>query len=168
MPRGRALGLALSLPEKDISSHTVARLKDRIVVCHGGYAAESIIYGETTTGTAQDLKQATDIARHMVCEWGMAPKMGPVSYGQEDEPIFLGKEIARHKDYSEETARNIDEAIRTFLDEGHQRAVDILTTHKDQLEKLAKELIQKETLQDSDIRELLGFPAREETEEKKE
>ncbi len=160
VPRGRALGLALSLPEKDTYSHSVARLKDRIVVCYGGYAAESIIYGETTTGTAQDLRQATEIARKMVCEWGMSPKMGAVAYGQEDEPIFLGKEIARHKDYSEETARNIDASVRTILDEGRDRALSILTDHKDQLEAMARELIQKETLQDDDIRVLLGFPAR--------
>ncbi len=161
VPRGRALGLALSLPEKDTYSHSVARLKDRIVVCYGGFAAESIVYGETTTGTAQDLRQATDIARKMVCEWGMSPKMGAVAYGQEDEPIFLGKEIARHKDYSEETARNIDASVRSILDEGRDRALSILTDHKDQLETLARELIQKETLQDDDIRALLGFPARE-------
>ena len=160
VPRGRALGLALSLPEKDTYSHSVARLKDRIVVCYGGYAAESIIYGETTTGTAQDLRQATEIARKMVCEWGMSPKMGAVAYGQEEEPIFLGKEIARHKDYSEETARNIDASVRTILDEGRDRALSILTDHKDQLEAMARELIQKETLQDDDIRSLLGFPAR--------
>jgi len=160
VPRGRALGLALSLPEKDTYSHSVARLKDRIVVCYGGYAAESIIYGETTTGTAQDLRQATEIARKMVCEWGMSPKMGAVAYGQEDEPIFLGKEIARHKDYSEETARNVDASVRTILDEGRDRALSILTDHKDQLEAMARELIQKETLQDDDIRVLLGFPAR--------
>lgn len=161
IPHGRALGLALSLPEKDAYSHSVARLKDRIVVCYGGYVAETLIYGETTTGTAQDLKQATDIARRMVCEWGMAPGMGPVAYGQEDEPIFLGKEIARHKDYSEETARSIDAAMREILDEGHSRASAILTEHKDQLIALAKELIQKETLQDEDIRKLLGFAPRE-------
>ncbi|HOX12254.1 MAG TPA: ATP-dependent zinc metalloprotease FtsH [Spirochaetales bacterium] len=161
VPRGRALGLALSLPEKDTYSHSVARLKDRIVVCYGGFAAESIVYGETTTGTAQDLRQATDIARKMVCEWGMSPKMGAVAYGQEDEPIFLGKEIARHKDYSEETARNIDASVRSILDEGRDRALSILTDHKDQLETLARELIQKETLQDDAIRVLLGFPARE-------
>ncbi|HRZ88392.1 MAG TPA: cell division protein FtsH, partial [Spirochaetia bacterium] len=147
--------------EKDTYSHSVARLKDRIVVCYGGFAAESIVYGETTTGTAQDLRQATDIARKMVCEWGMSPKMGAVAYGQEDEPIFLGKEIARHKDYSEETARNIDASVRSILDEGRDRALSILTDHKDQLETLARELIQKETLQDDAIRVLLGFPARE-------
>ena len=161
IPHGLALGLALSLPEKDIYSHTVARLKDRIVVCYGGYAAETIIYGETTTGTAQDLRQATEIARRMVCEWGMSPKMGAVAYGQKDQPIFLGKEIARHKDYSEETARNIDASVRAILDEGRDRTLAILTEHKDQLEILARELIQKETLQDVSIRKLLGFPDRE-------
>ncbi|HSV56983.1 MAG TPA: cell division protein FtsH, partial [Magnetospirillaceae bacterium] len=161
VPHGRALGLVLSLPEKDTYSHSVARLKDRLVVCYGGYAAEFIVYGETTTGTALDLRQATDIARKMVCEWGMSPLMGAVAYGQEDEPIFLGKEIARHKDYSEETARNIDSSIRTILDEGRDRALSILTEHRDQVEILARQLIQKETLQDDEIRSLLGFPTRE-------
>jgi cell division protease FtsH len=160
IPRGRALGLALALPEKDAYSHSKSWLLDYMVFAFGGYAAEKVVYGETTTGTAQDLRQATDFARKMVCEWGMAEGMGPVAYGQEEEPIFIGKEIARHKDYSEDTARQIDNAIKAFLDEALGRAIRILTDNRDKLEALADELIVKETLLDSDIRTLFGFPDR--------
>lgn len=157
VPRGRALGLALSLPEKDMYSMSYGWLFDRLVITYGGFAAEKIVYGETTTGTAQDLRQATEMARRMVCEWGMAETMGPIAYGQEDEPIFLGKEIARHKDYSEETARGIDAAVRTLLDKAANKAFEILTRERGKLEALAAELMQKETLEDADVRTLLGF-----------
>jgi cell division protease FtsH len=158
VPRGRALGLAMALPEKDAFSHTKSWLEDNMVFAFGGYAAEKVVYGETTTGTAQDIRQATDYARKMVCEWGMAEGLGPVAYGAEDEPIFIGKEIAQHKDYSEDTARRIDKAISDFLEQAKDRAVSILTEHREQLDKLAEELIVRETLLDSDVRDLLGFP----------
>lgn len=157
VPRGRALGLALSLPEKDSYSRSKAWIDDRIVISYGGYAAETIIYGETTTGTAQDLRQATELARKMVCEWGMAEELGAVAYGQEEEPIFLGKEIAQHKGYSEDTAMRIDKAIFRILENAKSRAIDILTKNHDQLVKLAEELIRKETLLDDEIKELFGF-----------
>lgn len=157
VPRGRALGLVLSLPETDSYSRTRGWLFDRIVIDYGGYAAEKIVYGETTTGTAQDLRQATDFARRMVCEWGMAESMGPIAYGQEEEPIFLGKEIARHKDYSEETARRIDEAVKSMLDKALKQALDILSRERAKLEVLANALMQKETLEDADVRDLLGL-----------
>jgi len=159
VPRGRALGLALSLPEKDSYSFKRDWLFDRLVITYGGYAAEKIVYGETTTGTAQDLRQATDMARKMVCEWGMADDMGPIAYGQEEEPIFIGKEIARHKDYSEETAKKIDEALKALLDRALKQAMDILSRERKKLELLANELMQKETLEDTDVRTLLGFDA---------
>jgi cell division protease FtsH len=161
VPRGRALGLALSLPEKDVYSRPASWLEDRIAIMYGGYAAERITYGETTTGTALDIRQATDFARKMVCEWGMAYDMGPVAYGAEDEPIFIGKEIAQHKDYSEDTAMRIDIAIKRILESALERVTAILTEHRDQLEKLADELVSRETLEDSDVRSLLGFAARE-------
>jgi len=161
VPRGRALGLAISLPEKDVYSRSRSWLEDRVAIMYGGYAAERLIYGETTTGTAQDIRQATDFARKMVCEWGMADQMGPVAYGQEEEPIFIGKEIAQHKDYSENTAMRIDEAIKKILEAALARVTAILTEHRDQLEKLADALVARETLEDSDVRSLLGFPARE-------
>ncbi len=157
IPRGRALGLAISLPETDSYSHTRGWLKDRICICFGGYVAETLVYGETTTGTKADLQQATEIARRMVCEYGMASEVGAVTYGQEEEPIFIGKEIARHKDYSEDTAKVIDQTIRKILDETREEAVKIISDHRAELDKLTEELLRKETLDDSEIRELLGM-----------
>jgi cell division protease FtsH len=159
IPHGQALGLALSLPEKDSYSRTKSWIEDRIVICYGGMAAERIIYGESTTGVKNDLQQATEMARKMVCEWGMADETGPITFGQDDEPIFIGKEIAQHKDYSEETAKKIDATIHDILGHCMKRALDILESHKADLEALAKELIAKETLNDGEIRTLLSLPA---------
>jgi cell division protease FtsH len=153
--------MALSLPEEDSYSRTRGWILDRIVICYGGWAAERLFYDETTTGTKQDLEQATDMARRMVCEWGMADELGAITYGQEEEPIFLGKEIARHKDYSEETAKNIDRAIRKILDAARDSAAAILKSHRAELEKLADGLISRETLVDDEVRAILGLPLRE-------
>jgi cell division protease FtsH len=161
VPHGRALGMAMSLPEEDSYSRTRGWIEDRIVICYGGWAAEKLFYDETTTGTKQDLEQATDMARKMVCEWGMAEELGPVTYGQEDEPIFLGKEIARHKDYSEETAKSIDKAIRNILEDAVNKARDILGSRKDKLEKLADALLSRETLVDEEVRNILELPPKE-------
>jgi len=157
VPRGRALGVAVSLPEKDSYSKGKGWLLDRIKISYGGYVAEKLVFDETTTGTQNDLQQATNIARRMVTEWGMSD-IGPVAFGKEDEPIFIGKEIARHKDYSEHTAEAIDAEVRRILNESLQEATDILTEHRDQLELLTDALVERETLSDLDIRELLGFP----------
>ncbi|MDR3342620.1 MAG: ATP-dependent zinc metalloprotease FtsH [Treponema sp.] len=163
VPHGRALGMAMSLPVEDTYSRTKGWLEDRIVICYGGWIAENLFYNETTTGTKQDIQQATEMARHMVCEWGMAEELGPVAYGQEDEPIFLGKEIARHKDYSEDTAQRIDKAVKRILDAAKDQAADILQTHKGELEKLADTLMSRETLIDDEVRALLSLPPRENT-----
>jgi cell division protease FtsH len=151
----------MSLPEEDSYSRTRGWIEDRIVICYGGWVAENLFYNETTTGTKQDLEQATDMARRMACEWGMADAIGPVTYGQEDEPIFLGKEIARHKDYSEETAKGIDREVKRILDAGRARAQAILAENKAKLEKLAEALITRETLSDEEVRSLLELPPRE-------
>ncbi len=164
VPRGRALGVAFSLPAQDAYSRARGWIRDRIVISYGGYAAETIVYGETTTGTAQDLKQATDLARKMACEWGMSEELGAVAYGQEEEPIFIGKEIAQHKDYSEDTAMRIDRAVLGILEEARKKAFDILTEHRDQLLSLAEELIRKETLLDDDIKAMFGFKSPEASE----
>jgi cell division protease FtsH len=161
VPHGRALGMAMSLPEEDSYSRTRGWIEDRLVICYGGWVAEKLFYNETTTGTKQDIQQATDMARHMVCEWGMAEELGPVAYGQEDEPIFLGKEIARHKDYSEDTAQRIDRAVKRILDQAQTLAGEILGARKPELEKLAGALLARETLVDDEIRSLLGLPPRE-------
>ncbi|MEE8441146.1 MAG: ATP-dependent zinc metalloprotease FtsH [Spirochaetia bacterium] len=159
VPRGRLLGAAFSLPEKDEYSKSEGYLVDRIKIAYGGFVAEDMFYSETTTGTQNDLKQATDLARRMVTEWGMSD-MGPVAFGQEDQPIFLGKEIARHKDYSEETARGIDDAVGKILTESFEDAKRILAEHKDELVTLLEALVEKETLTDADIRDLLDMPER--------
>jgi cell division protease FtsH len=161
VPHGHALGMAMSLPEEDSYSRTRGWIEDRIVICYGGWTAEKLFYNETTTGTKQDIQQATEMARHMVCEWGMDEEVGPVAYGQEDEPIFLGKEIARHKDYSENTARRIDRAVQIILEKGRKAAEDILNTHREKLEKLADALLARETMADDEVRELLGMPPQE-------
>ncbi|MFP4268132.1 MAG: ATP-dependent zinc metalloprotease FtsH [Spirochaetaceae bacterium] len=159
IPHGQALGLAMSLPEKDTYSKNRSWLTDRIKIAMGGYVAEKLVYDETTTGTKNDIEQATSIARRMVTEWGMSRDLGFVSYGQEEEPIFIGKEIAQHKDYSEYTAQKIDNEVRDILDECLRDVEKILAEHKDQLTALSEALVKKETLDDAEIRVLLGFPA---------
>jgi cell division protease FtsH len=160
IPHGQALGLAMSLPEKDEYTKKRGWIIDRIKISMGGYVAEKLIYNQTTTGTKSDIEQATSLARRMVIEWGMSDELGFITFGQEDEPIFLGKEIARHKGYSEESARKIDMEIERILRSCMEETTKILTDHLDQLETLAKALIQEETLDDKQIRELLDLPER--------
>lgn len=160
VPHGRALGMAMSLPEEDSYSRTRGWIEDRITIMYGGWAAEKLLFSETTTGTKQDIQQATELARRMVCEWGMAEEVGPISYGQEEEPIFIGKEIARHKDYSEDTARQIDEAVHRILQRGLQAAQSILKEHQKDLEALSDALMVRETLVDDEVRSLIGLPPR--------
>ena len=144
IPHGNALGLTISLPEKDQYTLRAGYLKDRIIICMGGYVAEDIVYGETTTGTSNDIKQATTIARRMVTEWGMS-ELGFINLSNEGEPLFLGREITQHKDFSDATAKRIDEEIEKILDECLNTTRTILTEHRE------------ETLDDAQIRELLGF-----------
>jgi cell division protease FtsH len=162
IPHGRALGLTISLPEKDAYTKNRSALNDWIKVCMGGYVAEDLVYGETTTGTSNDIKQATEIARRMVTEWGMS-EMGFIGFGKEDEPLFLGREIAQHKDYSEDTARRIDAEVTKILESAMADTRSILTEHRDQLDTLTNELVEKETLDDAQIRVLLGFDPAEQT-----
>lgn len=157
IPHGRALGLTVSLPERDPYTKNRSMLTAWIKVCMGGYVAEELVYGETTTGTSNDIKQATDLARRMVTEWGMS-ELGFMNLADEDEPLFLGREITQHKDYSEATAKRIDEAVEKILDDSLDETRRILTEHREQLDKLAQELVDKETLDDAQVRSLLGFP----------
>ncbi|MBE6344301.1 MAG: ATP-dependent zinc metalloprotease FtsH [Spirochaetaceae bacterium] len=160
IPRGRALGITVSVPEEDSYSRTKAWLEDELVVLYGGFAAEKIVYDNTTTGTQNDIQRATEIARRMVCEWGMSQDVGPVSYGQEDEPIFMGRDIARHKMFSEETARRIDSSVSDILNGACDKAQQILQKNRNQLDALTSALVEKETMSDSEIRELLGMEQR--------
>lgn len=158
IPRGRALGVTFSLPEDEKHSYDYNWLIDRIVITYGGYVAEELIYRQTTSGAKQDIEMVTNLARRMVCEWGMSPLLGPVAFGSGDEPIFIGKEIAQHKDYSDKTADLIDQEIRRITGEGLNRARKILSENREQLELLTRTLVERETIEDREIRELLGFP----------
>ncbi|MDY0303115.1 MAG: ATP-dependent zinc metalloprotease FtsH [Sphaerochaeta sp.] len=156
IPHGRALGLTVSLPERDAYTKTRSMLHDWIKVTMGGYVAEDLVYGETTTGTSNDIKQATNLARRMVTEWGMS-ELGFINLGDEDEPLFLGREITQHKHYSEETARRIDSEIHKILDSAMAETRAILSDNRDQLDLLTQALIERETLDDRDVRILLGL-----------
>lgn len=158
IPHGRALGLTISLPEKDTYTLTKSKLVDRIKITMGGYVAEELVYGETTTGTSNDIQQATNLAKRMVTEFGMS-SLGFINLGDEEEPLFLGREIAQHKNYSESTAKIIDEEMLKILNKCLNETREILKTHRDQLDLLTEELVAKETLDDAEIRELLGFEA---------
>ncbi len=160
IPRGRALGVTVGIPEEDSYYHTRSWLEDQLVILFGGYAAETLVYQDPTTGTQNDLHRATELARRMVCQWGMSEEVGAVSYHQEDEPVFMGRDLVRHKTNSEETARKIDAAVETVLSQARQRCSHILSQHRDQLDTLAQALIEQETLDDEEIRQLLGFPSR--------
>ena len=160
IPHGRALGLTMSLPEKDTFTMNRSFLEDRIKICMGGFIAERMIYGENTTGVSNDIKQATNMARRMVTEWGMS-ELGFISFEEEDEPLFLGRDLTRHKTYSDDTAERIDQEVSKIIHNCLDDATDILTTHRDQLETLTEALVQRETLEDKEIRELLGFPPAE-------
>ncbi len=156
IPHGNAGGVTMGLPENDQSYIKKSTLLSHIKMAMGGYIAEKMLNGQTSTGPSSDIKQATEIARRMVTEFGMS-KLGFISLGSEGEPLFLGREIAQHKDYSEETARQIDAEVNSILDECMKDATRILEENRDQLDTLANELIAKETLDDREVRALLGF-----------
>ena len=146
IPRGRALGLTTYLPIDEKHTYSKAYLEAMITYALGGRAAEQLVFGDLTTGAGNDIERATEIARKMVCEWGMSDKLGPLAYGQRDEEIFLGKQITRHKNYSEETAVAIDEEIKKIVTTGMQRAEHILTENMETLHRLAAALLEREIL----------------------
>jgi cell division protease FtsH len=162
IPRGLALGTTYYLPVDERHTHSKEKLETQLVYAMGGRAAEKVAFNELTTGAGNDLNRVTEIARKMVCEWGMSEKLGPLTFGRREEQIFLGREIAQHRDYSEATAQMIDEEIRRIVERAEQRALDILTDHRDKLEMVASALLEKEVLDGYQIDVLIG---REGTEE---
>jgi cell division protease FtsH len=157
IPRGRALGVTQQLPEVDRYTHSRQYLLKTLSVLLGGRAAEEVALKHMTTGAGNDLERATDIARRMVTEWGMSEKLGPLTFGKKDEQIFLGREIARHKDYSEKTAEDIDFEVKRIVTEAYESARKLLLDNSDRLEVLAGELLQRETLVGSELDEILGI-----------
>ena len=156
IPRGQALGLTQQLPESDRHTYSKEYLIDNICTLMGGRVAEEIVLGKQTTGAANDIERATEIARKMVCEWGMSEKLGPLVFGKREEHLFLGREIARHQDYSEVTAMEIDKEIRSIVENCYQKSKELLMTHLDILKAIANELLDKETITRKDIDRIVG------------
>jgi cell division protease FtsH len=157
IPRGRALGLTQQLPLEDRYNFTRGYLEANLKVLAGGRLAESLVFDEDhmTTGAGNDIERATELARKMVCEWGMSPKMGPLTFGKREEAIFLGKEFSRHQDYSEATAVQIDEEIRRFVTEAFDGASKILAQHRESLESITEALLEHEVLDGEEIYEII-------------
>ncbi len=155
IPRGRALGLTHWLPEDDRYNSSKEYLEQTMASLMGGRAAEEIKFGRFTTGAANDIQRATELARKMICEWGMSERLGPVQFGKNDELIFLGKEIAQHKDYSEKTAEEIDQEIHRIVSEAYEKAREILQSNVQKLDDLATKLLECEILDREEISTVL-------------
>ena len=154
IPRGMALGVTMQLPIDDKHTYTKEFLESQLAVLMGGRAAEEIFLNHITTGAGNDIERATEIARQMVCEWGMSP-LGPLTFGKKEEQIFLGREISQHRDYSEDTAIKIDGEVRTIVGTGYSRARNILETHGDALERVARALLDREVLDAIELKLLI-------------
>jgi cell division protease FtsH len=154
IPRGMALGVTMQLPEDD--KHTVTKdyLETQLSILMGGRIAEEIFLKQMTTGAGNDIERATDLARKMVCEYGMS-RLGPLTFGKKEEQIFLGREIAQHRDFSEETARQIDGEVRSLVDEAYRSAYDILNTNQDKMHRMSAALLERETLDANEIRMII-------------
>jgi cell division protease FtsH len=156
IPRGPALGVTQQLPVEDRLSYTREWAENRIAIMLGGRIAEELIFGQMTTGAGNDIEKATDLARKMVCEWGMSEKMGPLTFGKKEEQIFLGREFAQHQDYSEETARAIDGEVKRIIMDGYQRAHKALSENVELLKRIAEALLEHETIDGDDIDTVLS------------
>jgi cell division protease FtsH len=155
IPRGPSLGSTMWLPEEDKFTIRRNEVLDDLVVTMGGRVAEEIKFGDVTNGAMGDIRQATNMARKMVCAWGMSDKMGMVEYGEEEGAVFLARDIARSRNYSEATAEQIDNEVKRLIDEAYQSATDLLTKHRDKLDTIAAALLEYETLDGSQIKEIM-------------
>jgi cell division protease FtsH len=160
VPRGRALGVSWSLPEGEKHTRSKKEMLSKIIICMGGLLSENIKFNEQTTGAANDIEKATDIARDMVCRYGMS-ELGPVDYNFNVEHPYLGRDIQNHKEFSEKTAEKIDAAIKQIVDDCHEKGKQLLIENIDKLDLLANKLIEKETLQAKEVYELLNIEPRE-------
>jgi cell division protease FtsH len=155
IPRGRALGLTQQLPIDEKHTYPRDYLINNITIMMGGRAAEELVLNRQTTGAGNDIEHSTEIARKMVCEWGMSEKLGPLAFGQKEEQIFLGREFAQHRDYSEETARLIDNEIRAIVTQSYEKAKDIIQKNMETLHLLAGTLLEKEVLDGHQIDQII-------------
>jgi cell division protease FtsH len=155
IPRGMALGVTQQLPTEEKHNYTREMLEARIAVCMGGRIAEDLAFGQISTGAANDIEQATEMARKMVCEWGMSDALGPLTYGKKEEQVFLGKEFNRHQDYSEATALKIDAEIKRIVGEQYSRAEKTLTASRHLLDRVAAALLEYEVLDAEQLKALI-------------
>ena len=158
IPRGRALGLTQQLPIDEKHTYPKDFLMNNLVIFLGGRVAEELVLEQLTTGAGNDLERATELARKMVCEWGMSDELGPLTFGKKEEQIFLGREIAQHRDYSEETARKIDLEVKKLILESYEKAKNILAENLEVLHRLAQSLLEKESLDGDAIDRLIQGP----------
>jgi cell division protease FtsH len=154
IPRGMALGLTMQLPEMDKHTYTKEFLEGTLAVLMGGRTAEEIFLRHLTTGAGNDIERATDIARNMVCEWGMS-NMGPLAYGKKEEAIFLGREIAQHRDFSEDTAVQIDKEVKRIVGEAYDKAHNLVSSNRETLERIAQALLEREVLDAHEVKLLM-------------
>lgn len=155
IPRGRALGVTTYLPVDEKHTYSKTYLEATIAYALGGRAAEKIVFNSYTTGAGNDIEKATNLARKMVCEWGMSEKLGPLAFGKNEEELFLGREVTKHNDYSEKTAQDIDDEVRKIVTKGMERAEQILNDNIDELHKLSEELLEREILDGDEINKIL-------------
>ena len=156
IPRGLALGLTQQLPTEERHNWSKDQLEARIAVCMGGRIAEEMTFSQITTGAQNDIEQATEMARKMVCEWGMSEALGPLAYGKKEEAIFLGKEFNRHQDYSEATALKIDAEIKRIVIDQYERATKLLTDQRPALVRIAEALLEHEVLDAPQLKQLIA------------
>jgi cell division protease FtsH len=155
IPRGRALGLTMQLPTDDKYTHSKSYLEHTICILYGGRVAEKIIFNEITTGAGNDIERASAMARKMVCEWGMSESLGALTYGKKEEQIFLGREIGQVRDFSEDTARKIDMAVKEIIDKAMDMVTRMLEEHRDILTRMAEDLLEKETIVLNDLENII-------------
>src|ERR687889_568690 len=154
--RGMALGYTMGLPTEDRYLQSKSEFEDKIAGMLGGNAAEKLVFGDTTTGSSNDIEKATTLARRMVTEFGMSDKLGPLAFGKRDELVFLGREIGEQRNYSDDVAKQIDEEVRAIIDRSYARAVDVLTRYKDRLEQLAERLVAEETIEQDEFERMFA------------
>ena len=159
IPRGMALGLTMQLPTDEKHNYSREYLMDQIAILMGGRIAEELTLGSITTGAGNDLERATELARRMVCEWGMSSNMGPLTFGKKEEQIFLGREIAQHQDYSEDTAQRIDKEVKRIVTDNYARAQELITAHKQHILDMADALLQRESLDGDQVRRIVAGQA---------
>ncbi|MFZ1556073.1 MAG: cell division protein FtsH, partial [Nitrospira sp.] len=155
IPRGRALGVTMQLPTDDRHNYSKDFLYNNLAILMGGRVAEELVLHDVTTGAGNDLERATDLARKMVCEWGMSEKLGPLTFGRKEEEVFLGREMGSKRDFSEQVALEIDHEVRRLVTENYERAKRILTDNMTSLKALAEALLEKEVLDALEIDQIL-------------